>query len=87
MRKEKIVISYKDGAIQIKGRMSNQHLIQAAADLTAIELNRRQNPVKKRGFFRTIRKFFRTLHRMAQPPKPQHIEMRQPLFIEANYVE
>lgn len=87
MRKEKIVIRYKDGTLQIKGRMSNKHLIQAAADLTAIEFNRRQNPPKKLSLFMVIRKFFRTLRRMAQPPKEKHITCRQHLLIEASYTE
>lgn len=84
--REKIVITHKKNVgIIIKGKMTDDHLSQAVADLRAIEFKRRKSPRKRRGVLKTIRKFFRCLHKAMQPtPRAQHITCRQPLLLEVS---
>lgn len=85
--REKIVITHKKNVgIIIKGKMTDDHLSQAVADLRAAEFNRRKSPKKKHGVIKTIRKFFRCLYKAMQPtPRAQRVTCKMPLMLEARY--
>ena len=82
--REKIVIKYKKNiGIVAKGRMTDEHLHCAITSLRAVEIERRNNPPKRRGVVKTIRKFFYCLYKSVQPtPRVQHVTCKMPLMFE-----